>query len=148
MGTYHWDVLVTYHWDVIGCFIWDLFETSWRRTDETSSLLPHETPSQHANKTPWKRTTETSLSASFETNLRRHCVVQRDVITTSPPRLVAGWDVTYFDSFGVEHFPKQIRAFVKNKNIKTYIFRIQANDSVISISFLLDLLILCLKERL
>ena len=88
------------------------------------------------------------MSVSFETYLRRHWVVQRDVITMSPPRLVAGWDVTYFDSFGVEHFPKEIRAFVKNKNIKTYIFRIQANDSVISISFLLDLLILCLKERL
>ena len=37
---------------------------------------------------------------------------------------------TYFDSFGVEHIPKEIKELVKNKNIKTYIFRIQANDSV------------------
>ena len=37
---------------------------------------------------------------------------------------------TYFDSFGVEHIPKEIKELVKNKNIKTFIFRIQANDSV------------------
>ena len=28
--------------------------------------------------------------------------------------------VTYFDSFGVEHIPKEILKFVKNKNIKTF----------------------------
>ena len=38
--------------------------------------------------------------------------------------------VTYFDSFGVEHIPKEIRAFINNKNIKTNIFRIQAYDSI------------------
>ena len=37
-------------------------------------------------------------------------------------------DVTYFDSFRVEHTPKEIRTFISNKNIKTNIFRIQAND--------------------
>ena len=25
-------------------------------------------------------------------------------------------DVTYFDSFGVEHIPKEIKAFIRNKN--------------------------------
>ena len=40
-------------------------------------------------------------------------------------------DVTYFDSFGVEHIPKEIRTFIGNKNIKTNIFRIQAYDSII-----------------
>ena len=39
-------------------------------------------------------------------------------------------DVTYFDSFGVEHIPKEIRTFIGNKNIKTNIFRIQAFDSI------------------
>ena len=28
-------------------------------------------------------------------------------------------DVTYFDSFGVEHIPKEIKTFINNKNIKT-----------------------------
>ena len=39
-------------------------------------------------------------------------------------------DVTYFDSFGVEYIPKEIRTFISNKNIKTNIFRIQAYDSI------------------
>ena len=38
-------------------------------------------------------------------------------------------NVTYFDSFGVEHFPEEIKTFISNKNIKTNIFRIQAYDS-------------------
>ena len=33
-------------------------------------------------------------------------------------------NVTYFDSFGVEHIPKEIKIFINNKNIKTNIFRI------------------------
>ena len=41
-------------------------------------------------------------------------------------------NVTYFDSFGVEHIPKEIKAFIinNNKNIKINIFRIQAYDSL------------------
>ena len=39
-------------------------------------------------------------------------------------------DITYFHSFGVEHIPKEIKAFLKNQNIKTNIFRIQAYDSI------------------
>ena len=39
-------------------------------------------------------------------------------------------DVTYFDSFGVEHIPKEIGTFIGNKNIKINIFRIQAYDSI------------------
>ena len=46
--------------------------------------------------------------------------------------------VTYFDSFGVEHIPKEIKAFINRpsssasqiKNIKRNIFRIQAYNSV------------------
>ena len=39
-------------------------------------------------------------------------------------------DNTYFDSFGVEHIPKEIKTFINNKNKKTNIFRIQAYDSI------------------
>ena len=39
-------------------------------------------------------------------------------------------DVTYFDSFGVEHIPKEIKTFISNKNIKTNIFRIREYDSI------------------
>ena len=51
---------------------------------------------------------------------------------------VQNGDVTYFDSFGVEHILKEMRTFIncplssasQNKNIKTNIFRIQAYDSI------------------
>ena len=39
-------------------------------------------------------------------------------------------DAPYFDSFGVEHIPKEIKTFIGTKNIKTNIFRIQAYDSI------------------
>ena len=39
-------------------------------------------------------------------------------------------DITYFDSFGVEHIPKEIKKFIDNKNIIANIFRIQAYDSI------------------
>ena len=38
--------------------------------------------------------------------------------------------VTYFDSFSVEHIPKEIKAFINNKNIIANIFRMQAYDSI------------------
>ena len=39
-------------------------------------------------------------------------------------------DVTYFDSFGVEHIPKEIKKLIDNKNIKTNIFIIYGYDSI------------------
>ena len=38
--------------------------------------------------------------------------------------------VTYFDSFGVELIPKEIKKLIKNKNIITNIYRIQAYNSI------------------
>ena len=32
-------------------------------------------------------------------------------------------NVTYFDSFGVKHIPKEINKFIGNKNIITNIYR-------------------------
>ena len=34
-------------------------------------------------------------------------------------------NVTYFDSVGVGHIPKEIKTFINNRNIKTNIFTIQ-----------------------
>ena len=39
-------------------------------------------------------------------------------------------EIVYFDSFGDEHIPEEIKEFVANKNIKAKIFRVQANDSL------------------
>ena len=40
-------------------------------------------------------------------------------------------DGTYFDRFGEEHIPEEIKTFIGNKNIKTNISRVQAYDSII-----------------
>ena len=41
-----------------------------------------------------------------------------------------GNNIKYFDSFGVEYIPKEIKKFVGNKNIITNIYRMQAYDSI------------------
>ena len=39
-------------------------------------------------------------------------------------------NATFFDSFGVEHSPKEIKNFIGNKNIMTNVYRIQTYDSI------------------
>ena len=39
-------------------------------------------------------------------------------------------EIVYFDSFGVQHAPEEIKEFIRNKNIIANIFRVQANNSV------------------
>ena len=36
----------------------------------------------------------------------------------------------YFDSFGVEHIPEEIKKIIVNRNRKANIYRVQANNSV------------------
>ena len=55
--------------------------------------------------------------------------------------------VTYFDSFGVEHIPKEIKIFINNKNIKTNIFRIQAYDPIMCGYFCIGFIILCSQQK-
>ena len=38
--------------------------------------------------------------------------------------------VTYFDSFRMEHIPKEVKKFIGNRNIISIIYRIQNYDSV------------------
>ena len=56
-------------------------------------------------------------------------------------------EVTYFDSFGVEHIPKEIKAFIKNRNIKTNIFRIQAFESIMCVYFCIGFIDFMLKGK-
>ena len=39
-------------------------------------------------------------------------------------------EIVYFDRFGVEHIPEEIKKCVGNKNVKANIFRVQANNSI------------------
>ena len=63
---------------------------------------------------------------AYITNLHEYS----DIGTHGVALYVQNNDVTYFDSFGVEHIPKEIKTFISNKNIKTNIFRIKAYDSI------------------
>ena len=39
-------------------------------------------------------------------------------------------EITYFDSFGIEHAFRELKKFIEHKKIKTNIFRIQADNSI------------------
>ena len=64
-------------------------------------------------------------------------------------------NVTYFDSFGVEYIPKEIKTFINrplssalhNKNIKTNIFRIQVYDSIMCGYFCIEFIDLMLTGK-
>ena len=44
-------------------------------------------------------------------------------------------NVRYFDSFGVEYIPKEIKTFMVNKNITTTFYRIQAQNTTMCEQF-------------
>ena len=44
-------------------------------------------------------------------------------------------NVIYFDSFGVEYIPKEIKTFMVNKNITTTFYRIQAQNTTMCEQF-------------
>ena len=56
-------------------------------------------------------------------------------------------EIVCFDSFDVEHIPEEIKEFIGNKNIKANIYCVQANNSVMWDTFVLDSLILCLLVK-
>ena len=56
-------------------------------------------------------------------------------------------EIVYFDSFGVEHVPKEIKEFIGHKNIKVDIFRVQANNSVMCKYFCIGSIDLCLQVK-
>ena len=51
----------------------------------------------------------------------------------------------YFDSFGIEHIPKEINKFIGNNDIKSNIFRIQAYDSIMCRYFCIEFINYMLK---
>ena len=57
----------------------------------------------------------------------------------------------YFDSFGVEHIPKEINKFINNNNnnnnIESNIFRIQAYDSMMCVYFRIEFINYMLKGK-
>ena len=43
--------------------------------------------------------------------------------------------ITYFESFGIENIPKEIKNFIGTKDIVTNIYRMQAYNSITSRNF-------------
>ena len=65
-------------------------------------------------------------------------------------------EAIYFDSFGIEHIPKEINKFIRskelghaagNKNIISNIFRIQAYDSIMCEYFCIEFINYMLKGK-
>ena len=57
-------------------------------------------------------------------------------------------NVTYFDSFGIEDIPKEIKAFIgRSLSITTNIFRIKAYDSVMCGYFCIGFIEFMLKGK-
>ena len=56
-------------------------------------------------------------------------------------------NVTYFDSFGVEHIPNEIKRFIGNGKIETNIFRVPAYDSVMCRYFCIGFIDFVLKGK-
>ena len=79
------------------------------------------------------------------------CVINLDEYSDIGTHQVALYvnnnNATYFDSFGVEHSPKEIIKFIKYKNIKTNIFRIQAYDRIMCGYFTIAFIDFMLKGK-
>ena len=60
---------------------------------------------------------------------------------------VNGNNVTQFDSFGGEHIAKEIKKVISNKNIKTNIYRIQANGLIMCGYFCIEFIGFILKGK-
>ena len=59
----------------------------------------------------------------------------------------ASYDAIYFDSFGVEYIPKEIKKFIGDKYIITDIYRIQGYNSMISWYFCIGFIDFMLKGK-
>ena len=53
----------------------------------------------------------------------------------------------YFDSFGLDHIPKEIKHVISNKEIKANIFRIQAYDSIMCGYFCIEFINYMLRVK-
>ena len=59
----------------------------------------------------------------------------------------ASYDAIYFNSYGAEDIPKEIKKIIGNKNIITNIYRIQAYDSIMCGYFCVGFIDFMLKGK-
>ena len=73
---------------------------------------------------------------AYVINLDEYC----DIGTHWIALYVNNKTVTYFDSFGIEHIPKEVKKFIGNRNIISNIYRIQNYDSIMCGYFCIGLI--------
>ena len=56
-------------------------------------------------------------------------------------------NVTYFDSFGAKHIPKEMKKIVKNKTIITNFYKMQIYDSIMCRWFFIGFIDFTLKSK-
>ena len=56
-------------------------------------------------------------------------------------------EAIYFDSFGIEHIPKEIEHAISNKEIKASIFRLQTYDSIMCGYYCIEFINHMLKSK-
>ena len=73
---------------------------------------------------------------AYVINLDEYC----DIGTHWIALYVNNKTVTYFDRFGIEHIPKEVKKFIGNRNIISNIYRIQNYDSIMCGYFCIGLI--------
>ena len=86
---------------------------------------------------------KTMKNGAYVINLDEHA----DVGTHWMALYVQNNEVIYFDSFGVEHVPKEIKKFIGHRNIKTNISRIHADNSMMCGYFCIGFIDFMFAER-
>ena len=78
-------------------------------------------------------------------------VINLDEYENTGTHWIALFDKTneaiYFDSFGIEHIPKEIEHAIGNKEIKASIFRLQAYDSIMCEYYYIEFINYMLKGK-
>ena len=81
--------------------------------------------------TPINRAGEDIVRAGYGFEIQKYYQNEPDIGTYWVALYAGNNSITYFDSFGVEHVPKEIKTFIgRSLSITTNIFRIQAYDWV------------------
>ena len=73
-----------------------------------------------------KRSSNVAGDSNNENNFPHKLLLTNTQVNNGRP----SYDAIFFDSFGVEHIPKEIKKITGNKNITTNIYRIQTYDSI------------------
>ena len=79
------------------------------------------------------------------------CIINSDEYENTGTHWIALFvktnEAIYFDSFSIEHIPKEINKFIGNKKIKANVFRIQAYDSIMCGYFCIEFTNYMLKGK-